>query len=219
MSSELEHLFIDYINQKPVGSFIVKYLVYLKVHQKFDPKVIYDIGTSLSRWSEAVSLVFPEAKIIMFDASDEFEPLYSRNDHYIRCLSNVDDKEVKFYDKNNEDDCRVKSYYKAKISTEDFKLLKTCKLDTLVDKYKIPLPDLVKISCGGSEKDIFEGGLNTFKNTKYFMIQLQNEELYLGAPLASEVGPYLESLNYTRIETLDSFSTPLIDYVFENKNI
>ena len=109
--------------------------------------------------------------------------------------------------------------YKSKYSTDEYKVCKTSKLDSFIKANNLPPPDLVKISCGGSEMDIINGGLDTLKNSKYVMVQLQNEEIYEGAPLAHRVGPYIESFNFERKDTLDSYGIALIDYVFENKNI
>jgi FkbM family methyltransferase len=216
--SSVSEVIQDFINSKPIGSLQLKYLVYLKKWKAFVPKVVYDIGATTTKWSEIICTLYPDSELILFDASNEFEELYKNKKYFINCLSNIDDKEVEFYLPLH-DDYRVKSYYKPIRCDTHSNTIKTIKLDTLVEKNNLPEPDLVKISCCGSEKDIIEGALKTFKNTKYLIVQLQNEELFEGAPLADTVGPYIESLGFERIESLDSYGTPLIDYVFENKNI
>jgi hypothetical protein len=50
---------------------------------------------------------------------------------------------------------------------------------------------------------------------KYLIINLQNEELFEGAPLAVTTGPIIKSLGYKVKDILDLYNTPLIDYVFE----
>ena len=207
----------DFINSKPIGSLQLKYLVYLKKWKSFVPKVVYDIGAHKAKWSELICTLYPDSELILFDASDEYECNYVNKKYLINCLSNEDNKEVTFY-KSTKDD-RINSYYKPYKFDSIESTVETIKLDTLVENNNLPVPDLVKISCCGSEKDIIEGAIKTFRNTKYLIVQLQNEEYYEGAPLAQEVGPYIESLGFTRIETLDSYGTALIDYVFENKNI
>jgi FkbM family methyltransferase len=204
---------------RPLNNLISQYLVYLKKFIKFNPKVIYDIGAGCTVFSIVANAVFPEADIYYFDAFEDFKCLYKKDKSFIGCLSDEDDKIVKFYDDATNGDYRVKSYYKPESSSGRYDELKTYKLDTVVKKYNFPLPDLVKINTCGSEYDIIKGGSETISNAKYIITTLQNEELFKDAVLASKAGPYIESLNFKVKEVLNCYDTPLLDYVFENKNL
>ena len=204
---------------RPLNNLISQYLVYLVKYIKFNPKVIYDIGAGCTVFSIVANAVFPEADIYYFDAFEDFKCLYKKDKSFIGCLSDEDDKTVKFYDDASTGDYRVKSYYKSEFSTDRYDELKTYKLDTVVKQNNFPLPDLVKINTCGSEYDIVKGGSETISNAKYIIATLQNEELFKDAVLASKAGPYIESLNFKVKEVLNCYDTALLDYVFENKNL
>jgi len=207
---------LDYVNSRPQSTLMIRYLLFLK-KIGFEPRVIYDIGAYNGSWANTVNEIFPDTRIILFDASMKNTKFYSDKEHHVVCLSNVE-KEIDFYELKTDD--RVNSYYKPKtVSDEESHKLTTDTLQNIVDKYGLPHPDLIRIDCCGSEKDIIEGGEKIIKNAKYLITSLQNEELFIGGPLANVTGPYINSLGFETKNVLDLFNTPLIDYVFENKNI
>jgi len=207
---------LDYVNSRPQSTLMIRYLIFLK-KIGFKPRVIYDIGAYNGSWANIINEIFPDIRIILFDASIMNARFYSDKEHHIACLSNSE-KEIDFYELRSDD--RVKSYYKPKtISHEEPSKILTTTLEDIVNKYGLPLPDLVRIDCCGCEKDIIEGGERIIKNAKYLITSLQNEELFIDGPLANVTGPYIKSLGFETKNVLDLFNTPLIDYVFENKNI
>jgi FkbM family methyltransferase len=207
---------LDYVNSRPQSTLMIRYLLFLK-KIGFKPRVIYDIGAYNGSWANIINEIFPDIRIILFDASMKNAKFYLDKEHHIVCLSNVE-KEIDFYE--IKDDDRVKSYYKPKtVSDEESYKLTTDTLNNIVNKYGLPLPDLVRIDCCGAEKDIIEGGEKIIKNAKYLITSLQNEELFIDGPLANITGPYIKSLGFDTKNVLDLFNTPIIDYVFENKNI
>ena len=193
-----------------------KYLGYLKaIH--FEPKVIFDIGSAVKHWSSMAKAIFPESEIYLFEAYETFERLYKDEKYLMTCLSNEDNKEVKFFHRAKNH--LVKSYYdNNELNPDYFKMLKTERLDSIMDRLGLPQPDLIKINVCGAEKDVIEGGVETIKKTKHLLVALQNER-YFVAPLANEVGPYIESLGFEMKKALDCYNTAIIIYHFENKNI
>jgi len=207
---------LDYVASRPQSTLMIKYLLFLR-RIKFEPRVIYDIGAYNATWYNLVQEIFPDVRIIIFDASVKNEHYYVDKEHYIACLSN-NEKEIDFYEHKGDD--RVKSYYKPKtISDEESSKISTITLANIVKKYGLPYPDLIRIDCCGAEKDIIEGGEDIIKKAKYLITNLQNEELFINGPLANITGPYISSLGFEVKNVLDLFNTPLLDYVFENKNI
>ena len=63
----------------------------------FEPKVIYDIGSCVLQWTNEARQIWPNAKIILFDAFSEAQFLYNNYEHYIGVLSDKDNEVVKFY--------------------------------------------------------------------------------------------------------------------------
>jgi FkbM family methyltransferase len=187
----------------------MRYLTFLK-KLGFTPKYFYDIGCSEKRWSIVVPFIFQGIRCYTFDANKDYRA------EFPVCLSNVNDKDVKFYIYSN----TVGSYYKINNPPEDYiDELKTIKLDTLVQNEKLEYPDLVKINCCGCDKDIIEGGIETIKKCKYLIVTLNNNNPFEGAPTAAETGEYIKSIGFDFKSALDNNGMGLIDYVFVNKNI
>ena len=187
----------------------MRYLVHLK-KSGFKPSIFYDIGSSNNLWSVVVSSVFNDIKCYSFDASKSFKSSYNV------CLSDTDDKEVNFYYSSN----IVNGYYRVLNNTNDnSEVMKTIRLDTLVDNQSLEQPDLVKINTCGSELDIIKGGINTILKCKYLIVNLHNTPVFEDAPLALHVGPFIQSLGFEMMDALDTTGMGMIDYVFKNKNI
>lgn len=187
----------------------MRYLIHLK-KSGFKPSIFYDIGSSTNMWSVVVSSIFSNIQSYSFDASKSFKPSYNV------CLSDIDNKEVNFYYASN----IINSYYKSCLSKEDnCDILHTIRLDTFMDEQALPQPDLIKINTCGSELDIIKGGINAITKCKYLIINLHNTPVFEDAPLASQVGPFLESCGFEMMDALDTTGMGMIDYVFKNKNI
>jgi FkbM family methyltransferase len=206
----------DYLKGEPQATLMIKYLLFLR-RIGFEPRVVYDIGAYNASWSNIIQEIFPDTRVILFDASLSNISHYSNKEYFTTCLSN-EKKEVDFYELPN--DKRVKSYYKPKTINNNSSIkITTDTLTEIINRYGLPYPDIIRINCCGAEKDIIEGGEEIIKKAKYLIVNLQNEELFNNAPLANITGPYINSLNFEIKNVLDLFNTPLIDYVFENKSI
>ena len=220
MESEIQTIVDGLLTHRPIDNLNRRYLGYLKHIKKYEAVIIYDIGSAWGAYSKYCNLLYPEAKTFLFEADDYYRLNYNGLDYNLVCLGEEDDKEVKFYNNSaNENNPEVHSCFKSIVLKDDFILLKTKKLDTLVLEKNLPIPDLVKISCSGSELDIIKGGLETIKFCNYLIVRIQNYELFEGAPVADVVGPYILGLGFTLEQVLDSFGNRIVDYVFKNKNI
>jgi len=208
------------LTERPISDLNRRYLGYLKHIQKLEPLVIYDIGSSIGAYAKFCHLLFPDTKVILFEADDYFVTRYSGEDYHIVCLSDVDNKEVKFYNDSLLKDIKeIHSYYKSDGLTEKYKTLTTRTLESYVAEKMISFPDIVKINTCGSELDIIKGGINIIKKAKYLIVKMQNDDTFNGAAKADIVGPYIMSHGFELEEILDSFGTKVVDYVFKNKNI
>ena len=196
------------------------YLVKLK-ESGFEPKVIYDIGSCVLHWTNKAKLLWPEAKIILFDAFREAEFLYSNYDYHMGVLCDQDQREVRFY--KNVDYPGGNSYYRE-VGYENGKLFPKenytveigMTLDTVVKTRQFPLPDLIKIDVQGSEKDILSGGVETLSNATHLICEMQHTNYNDGAPKVSETLPYIESLGWTCVAPMLQNNGPDADYGFKN---
>ena len=199
----------------------VNYLKRLKDEYNFEPVVCYDIGAAVLHWCKEVEKIWPSTEVILFDAFEGVRCLYNNHRHYIGVLSDVDNREVKFY--QNDIFIGGNSYYRelensnGNFFPKDQYLMKSTRsLDSLVKEYNYPLPDLVKIDVQGAELDVINGGKETISNAKYLIVELQDVPYNEGAPLASQSLSYIESLGWTCIGPKFSDNGPDADYCFIN---
>lgn len=185
----------------------------------FQPRVIYDIGSSFLHWTNIAHILWPDAEIIAFDAWDKVEFLYKERGmrYFSGVLSDVDDVTVKFY--QNDYLPMGNSYYRELVNPDVFPVdqyvtKKTKTLDSVVREYEFPLPDLVKIDVQGAEQDIIKGGLKTLANAKHMVVEMQSVQYNDGAPLVEETLPFIESLGWKCVAPLFCNNGPDGDYGF-----
>lgn len=170
------------------------------------PKVIYDIGACVMHWTKEANRIWPESKIVMFDAMSHAEFLYKESGYEYYCgqaIGDVTGKVVDFYEKPM--DPAGNSYYKENSVhfTEADKVSKTMiTLDALVSGNDIQLPDLVKIDVQGAELDVLRGAQKSLKHCSDIIIEMQHEEYNLGAPHVSKVTEFLETIGFVQIAVI-----------------
>lgn len=199
------------------------YLKKLKNEYKFEPKVIYDIGSCVLHWTVEADTIWPNSQIYLFDAFSPLEQLYKKNKYKynIGVLSDKDDKIVKFY--QNDFKIGGNSYYRERfysaIFPKDNYIEKvTSKLDTVVKNNNFNYPNLIKMDVQGSELDIIKGSKECLKTCEYLIVELQDVEYNDGAPLAHVTIDYLDSIGFKCIARKFSDNGPDADYCFKNIN-
>jgi hypothetical protein len=193
----------------------IAYLWKLK-NEGFEPKVIYDIGSCVLHWTKNAKRVWPDAKIILFDAFQSAEFLYGGYDYHVGVLSDEDDKTLRFY--QNDFYPGGNSYYKENndnVFPPDLYLEKVSKkLDTVVRERSFPPPDLIKIDVQGAEKDLIRGAVETLKHVQHLIVEMQCVNYNDKAPLVGETLPYIESLGFKCVAPKFSDNGPDADYGF-----
>lgn len=183
----------------------VDFLYRLRDNNQVRPMVIYDIGASVLHWRDKAQEVWPDSKIIAFEAMEEVKTLYDQ-EGIPYCLGVLSDKvkKVDFY--KNLEHPGGNSYYKENsqlsiqadiLYTENNKKeVETITLDIAVNYFNFPKPDLIKIDVQGAELDILKGAEETIKDCKFLIVELQHKEYNKGAPNKDIIIEYLEGLGY-----------------------
>lgn len=164
-----------------------------------EPKVIYDIGACVMHWTKEARKIWPDSKIVMFDAMNHAEFLYKESGLDYYCDGPIGDETlwVKFYE--NAMDPAGNSVYKedTQFFTEEHAVDKKMRaLDDIVKERNYPLPDLVKIDVQGAELLVLAGAKETLANCKDIIIEMQHVEYNIGAPDVAEVTEYLNSIGF-----------------------
>lgn len=192
-----------------------KYLVKMK-NDGVEPKVIYDIGACVGTWTGVAKGLWPGAEYVLFDGFEDAEFLYKDYKYHIGVLSNVDGKEVKWYE--NKEIPYGNSYYKE---NNDLVFPESCgkirlteTLDNVVERKGFPMPDLIKLDIQGCEMDVLMGCQEVLKSVKQLIIEMQHTDYNKGAPKAKEVISFVESLGFTLVTPLFCNNTVDGDYHF-----
>jgi FkbM family methyltransferase len=188
-----------------------KYLEGMHSILGISPKVIYDVGSAILHWTKDAKRIWPDAKIIAFEAVREVEQFYTEFpiDYAIGVFSDVDEKSVTFYDHPT---CLGgNSYYKENkkysaaaetIYGSDHEFIrKTSTIDSVVKMRNFPVPDLLKIDVQGAELDILAGMPETLKSVKHLIVELQHVEYNIGAALLDKSIPAIEKLGFELVPT------------------
>jgi beta-1,4-mannosyl-glycoprotein beta-1,4-N-acetylglucosaminyltransferase len=205
----------------------VEYLKKLCNDEHFSPNIIYDIGSNVLHWTKEARIIWPNAKIIAFDAIKTAEFLYKEYNlqYFIGVLSDSDNKTVNFYE--NMEMPGGNSYYKEighsnaenMFPETKYTKSKTITLSSAVKKNGYPFPDLIKIDVQGSELDIIKGSLDVINRAKYLIVELQHEQYNRGAPLADTTIQFLEQNDWELVANKFCNNGVDADYCFKNKKI
>ena len=140
----------------------------------FYPKNILDIGASVCQTADIMRQIWPVANILLFEGNAECEKLYQKQlyDYQIKLLGKINGT-TKFYKTKWSPICSGNSIYKENSQTynEQNLIIEELPIYRLDDCVK-DVYDLIKIDTQGSELDIIEGGINTFKNAKVVIAEV-----------------------------------------------
>lgn len=195
------------------------YLKQLK-NSGFYPRVIYDIGACVLHWTKEAKKVWPDARIILFEANEAVEFLYSGHEYFMGLLGDTDHRTVKYY--YNDSFPTGNSYYKENSSVfpeTTYRMMQIHSLDSVVKEKGFPLPDLIKIDVQGAEMDIIKGGIETIQHAERLIVEMQCREYNVGAPSVEITKPYIESLGFTCCDPLFTDHGPDGDYGFVNQRM
>ena len=206
----------------------VEYLEKIRNQFNFYPEVCYDIGASLTHWTQNAKKIWPNTTCVLFDAFEPAEILYADHSYYMGVLSDEDGKEIKFYQNDiligGNSYYRENTYINEDINSsyfppENYLIKKTRTLDSVVKEKNFPQPQLIKIDVQGAELDILKGAEETLRNTKLIIVELQHDQYNIGAPLCNVTKQYLEKKGWLCLAEKFSYGKHDADYCFINFNL
>ena len=159
----------------------------------FAPAVIYDIGAYRGGWTRIASAAFPAAKIVLFEAnSDHAGVLAGLGHRQIMTALGAEDGGHRAFHVPRAGDVTGASLYLEQTthyaaSNLDVRALALARLDTIVAREQLPVPDLVKIDVQGAELDVLAGAGDTLRGTQALIVEVSLVDYNRNAPLMADV--------------------------------
>ena len=183
------------------------------------PKVIFDIGSSVLHWSNRARDIWPSASFYQFEAMEDVGELYEEKgfkNYFLGVLSDEVGRIVEFHENNAHPGGNT--YYRQNqnlaphtinyFNSFHRKQKVTNTIDNIRRQKNLPKPDLVKMDIQGAELDVLKGGIETFSDCKDFILELQHEDYNIGAPKREIIIDYMKSMGY---ELVSNFTSTNVD--------
>jgi len=185
------------------------------IKKYFDPKTILDIGANVGQFYHESKNIFNNSKYFLIEGNKFCEPaLKDLNVEYFIGLFSDTVKTVPYYIRKSEPLCTGNSIYREKsmfFKDDDIVIMQE-QTFTLDDVLNDRIFDFIKIDVQGSELDILKGGSNVVKKAKGILLELSIEEFNINAPLYKDVEDYMNSINFSKKETLQQLRHPQHHY-------
>lgn len=150
----------------------------LSTRAGFKPRTIVDVGANRGVWSTKARGLWPDARILMLEASDQHnETLHNvasklKNAQYqIGVLSEKDGEEVDFFDGGDTGNSMFKEDTRFYVNDKPIKRV-THTLDTVVSSFlKNATVDLLKIDVQGAEEIVLKGASNILSQVTFVQFE------------------------------------------------
>jgi FkbM family methyltransferase len=193
----------------------------------FCPKVIYDIGACRATWMEQAEPIFPNSQFYFFEANEDNRPFLEKKGRpfFMELLGNQEQLTTFYVTKigdggGNSAFKENSTFYSEKNCEKRILPMRT--LSSLVKKYQLPQPELVKIDVQGAEKAVIEGGIDVILGAEVVILEVQLLQYNDGAPLFLEIANLMDRLGFQMVDMLEIIYSPCkkiinIDIVFFKK--
>lgn len=169
-----------------------------------DVNTVIDVGASDGRWSRVCRNYFPNAGYLLIEAQQAHEEglkEFCRINHkslYVLCAAGERDGELNF---------DSTALFGGLASPMPFKennlVVKSCKIDTLVERHRLSPPYFIKLDTHGYEIPILEGAENTLKNANMLLIEAYNFKIAGNSLRFYELCSYLEIRGFLPVDLAD----------------
>lgn len=186
----------------------------LKNTYGFSPKLALDIGANKGEWNMGFKKIFPQCRVISFEANPSCMLELKNNDlEYCQVLlGSENDKEFEFYLADNESCPTGASLYREQTSFyEEDRMIKmimqTQTLDRFLMEYDSSLSneniDLIKLDVQGAELDVLKGAPKLITHTDFILLEVSLMRYNEGAPLFAKVVDFMDKNNFALFDILE----------------
>ena len=198
-------------------------------------ETIIDVGSNKGQFIILIEQLFPNTNIYSFEPQTQVLEKqknffnYKKNIFFynfalgstssIKKLFITRRKDSSSFFKINENENENKSKY-YRINNEENTQIKS--LDEVLIGQEIIKPILMKIDVQGYELEVLKGSENMLKKIEYVLVEVSENQMYKGQPLANEVIKFLQDRNYQILkknlpEMIDKTNFIQRDLLFQNR--
>jgi FkbM family methyltransferase len=184
---------------------MINQFLQLMLNQGLTIDTVYDIGACKGKWSSDMKTeTLISSEFFLFEANPNYDSILKNTGfrYFNTVLSNPGRTTVDFYNGTDTGD----SYYKETTKWYDGKRsikLPCTTLDNIVQTYKLPKPDFIKIDTQGSELDILSGAVDTISDVKLIYTECPIIQYNTGSPGIQEYLNFFKKLNFIPVNIFE----------------
>ena len=176
----------------------------------FEPKAIFDVGSSHSGWSWNISSLFPEAAFHLFEPLADYKPNYQKRAAWVLAsrpnlrLHKIALGEIDGQTQIGSDEA---GYGASTLVTEASEIFPEMfdipirRLDSYVAEFGLPKPQVLKVDVQGAELAVLEGAGSLLEDVRLIQIESWLRRSYDGkTPLLHEITEYLSGRGFSLID-------------------
>lgn len=185
----------------------------------FKPEVVIDIGANRGSWTRTLLGHFPEAKVLLIEASSKhtrslkkLKITYSnQTDYRIAVLSETSGQQVDFFESGDTGNSMFREQTESYTNAEPTKR-ETSTLDDLVASSFISQTsiNLVKIDVQGAELMVLRGATRVLEQASFVQLEYSVVEYNQGGACYWEVDAYLRQAGYAMLDVWDLNYSPTL---------
>lgn len=169
----------------------------------FRINTVYDIGANIGKWTRDMSRSLPGANFIMFEANELHRvKLEKRNfPYFIEVLSKAEEEKKFFSIGGTGDSLYLENtiYY----TKDDFKLVKTKTLDSIIETNNLAKPNFIKLDVQGAELDILEGAKKSLEQCFLIYMECPVLEYNIDSPKFNDYIKFMDGIDFIPLQILE----------------
>lgn len=195
----------------------------IKQNMAKDINVVYDVGAHNGSWTNQVSRILKSADFFLFEPNTAHNSQLGRTGfRFFNDVLSDQVKTIEWFGVGGLGD----SYYQE--SSKIFQNISPIKIESntlnnYIQKFRLPIPQLLKIDTQGSELDIIAGSSDFISLVKYVLLECPLVEYNFGAPNLQKYLSTMQNLGFLPIDVTEvhymNQMAVQIDIAFSNVSI